>query len=135
MLSKRKVPHWDVSNKKKFRYNLADVFLSNTMSGSRAQSLFSDAAAAGASHVDDLSRAGAHGKHPGNCHRDLLRKLSKGSHWPSLYYAKVRVTDRKAGGREKIILMPMLLPHEVVGALCEKGDVARICLVGVNLLV
>ena len=41
---------------KRLRSSLGDLFLSNKISGQRAQEIFSDAALAGASHVADLAK-------------------------------------------------------------------------------
>ena len=71
-----------VPSGKRLRHNVADLFLSNSVSATRAASLFCDAAAAGAEGVGDLQRVGA----PKHHHRNLLKKLLKGSKWPGLYF-------------------------------------------------
>ena len=60
MLSKRSLglDLRDLPPKKKFRANLGDLVLSNTISAERASSLFSDAASSGARHGPDLLRGG-----------------------------------------------------------------------------
>ena len=70
------------------REAMSDMFLMNEFSGVKAQSLLKKAAAAGARGVSDLGRAGATGRHPGNCARDVLRALLKAKDMPSLYWAK-----------------------------------------------
>jgi len=106
---------------KRLRNNIADLFLSGGASGSRAQSLAYDASLAGAHHVGDLGRAGAYGKQPGNCSRDLTRKLVKGSLWPEPYIAQIRLKDHR-GQQETQGLVSFLLPHEIIHALGEHGD-------------
>ena len=95
----------------RFRYNAADLFLSNSVSGSRAASLFADAPEASTRHVADL------GGGPSNrAHRNLLRKLLKGNKWPRLYETPIRVWNRKTKVEE---LRPILfmLPHELSSTL------------------
>ena len=61
MLAKRGVGH-DLDALppgKRFIANLADAFLSNEVSGQRAQSLFNDAALAGTANVSDIARPAA----------------------------------------------------------------------------
>ena len=91
---------------KRFRYNAADLFfLSNSISGSRAASLFADARRAGTRHVADLG--GAPSKH---AHRNILRKLLKGNKWPRLYETPIRVWNRKRKLEElRPITFPLLL--------------------------
>ena len=50
-----------VPAQKRFRLNLADLCLSNEVSGSRAQTLFQDALEAGAANVTDLAAVGVQG--------------------------------------------------------------------------
>ena len=56
MYSKRAPPGDDVPPEKKFRINVADLFLGDDVSGSRACSLYDDAQSAGARHVQDLAK-------------------------------------------------------------------------------
>lgn len=110
-----------VPAKKRFRHNLADLCMSNDLSGSRAQSLFQDALAAGAAHVADLAAVGSSGKHRGNAHRDLVRRLMKHSSWPKPYWAGIRVWDLKKQV-EYTAALPFWLPHELVKALCVRAS-------------
>jgi len=66
MLSKRALPTEliNADPSKRLRINLADLFLSNDVSGSRAQSLFADGVLAGADHCRDLGKAGNFGRQP-----------------------------------------------------------------------
>jgi len=123
MLSKRALPTEliNADPSKRLRINLADLFLSNDVSGSRAQSLFADGVLAGADHCRDLGKAGNFGQTPGNCSRDITRKLLKRRRWPSLYYARVRLWDKQTQSR-KLVWLPMFLPHELVRELAARAD-------------
>ena len=59
--------------------------------------------------MEDMSRAGARGKCPGDFCRDLLRSLSKGSQWPCFYWAQIPVL---VDGIERLEWHPFLLAHE-----------------------
>ena len=65
---------------KRLGSNLDELFLSNKISGQRAQEIFSDAALAGASHVADLAKGSDNPsverleRNP-NAARDLARRL------------------------------------------------------------
>ena len=68
MFSKR-AKGYEASNvppAKRFRHNLADAFLSNDITGARAQEMFNDAQAAGAADVEDLA---SHSSCPSNAAR------------------------------------------------------------------
>ena len=60
-----------------------------------------------------------------NMHRDLLRKLMKGSQWPKLYASKIRTFDAKSQ-EEKEVWLPFLLPSEVLSCLVKHGDVGKL---------
>jgi len=93
MLSKR-AKGYDPSQlppSKRFRKNLADCFLSNEITGARAQELFNDAQAAGTADVKDL----AGGTSKSNAARNLKKKLVRYSKWPKPYIAEVRMKDPK----------------------------------------
>ena len=113
----------DVPPHKRFKANVGDLFLSNDISGIRAQSLCQDALDAGASAscLKRMAMAGSWGRRPGNIAGDIGRQLkAKRTKWPPLYWAHVRVWDTKTPA-ERAHLMPMYLPHELARALCEKG--------------
>ena len=78
----------------RFRHNASDLFLTNTVSAKRAASLFADAELAGTEHIADLGKIGARAGSRNN-HRDLLRRLVNKSKWPKLYFAPVRVWNRR----------------------------------------
>ena len=101
----------DVPSGKRLRRNMADLFLKNSVSATRAASLFSDAAAAGAEGMGDLERVGA----PKHHHRNLLKKMLKGSKWPRLHFGSIRVRTRRSE-QEEVASVPFLLPHEIVRA-------------------
>ena len=122
----------DVPPHKRFKANVGDLFLSNDISGIRAQSLCADALDAGASAscLKRMAKAGVSGKRPGNIARDIGRQLkAKRTKWPPLYWAHVRVWDPKTQA-EKLHLMPIYLPHELVRAVCEKGSKDKLLATG-----
>ncbi len=106
---------------KRLRSNVADLFLSNTVSAARAFSLFDDAGAAGAQSVADLRRAGGGGRSLKNMARDLRRRFAKGTKWPSLYEVETRVWDRLSSV-EATAWLPIALPHEIIAAFAEHGS-------------
>ena len=61
-------------------------------------------------HLSDLAHTPATSS---NHHRDLLRRLSKGSLWPKVYMADIPVWCRRTK-TVKQAMVPMLLPHEIV---------------------
>ena len=101
---------------KRLRHNVANLFLSNELSGERTQGLASDSSLAGAGNMEDLARAGNSGQTPKHTARDLRRKLSKNSGWPPLYWAEVRVWSPKRQLMEPR-LIPFVLPHEIINTL------------------
>ena len=108
----------ELPSDKRFRANLADAFLSGQLTGQRACSLFRDAKASGSRHIDDLGHLP---KHQQNHNSSLKRKLLKGTEWPRLYWAPIRIWCKK---KQSIVTeeLPFILPHEFVFQLCEKGD-------------
>ena len=122
MISKRASymeKHFDeIPSSKRFRSNVADLFLTNEISGCRARQLYEDHVAADKNSVKDLLRSGSFGTCNGNVSRDLLRKLKKRTAWPPLYWAKITVFDLKKQTSTKK-WMPFLLPHELLGSLIE----------------
>ena len=102
---------------KKLKANLAALFCQNDISGQRAASLFQDAHAAGAANMRDVSDILPNK----NSQRNLSRRLNKRKRffWPPLYYAKLRVFDKKT---QKIVKAwcPMFLPHEIIFYLLQK---------------
>ena len=118
---------------RRFRSNLAELFLDNQVSADRTMSLFQDARAAGTKHVEDLAKKSsysrvskkfAHSVFP-NARRDLLRRLVKRSLWPPLYFAKIRVFD-SASQQEVLCTFAMLLPHELAWAWATHADKSRL---------
>ena len=105
---------------RRFRANLESLFLANTVSANRIQSVAEDAQAAGAGGVKKIAHI--KGKH---MHRDLLRRLSKGNKWPPLYKAPIRVWDAKKQV-QTIIQLPVLLPHEVLDAFAKNNVVEQL---------
>ena len=118
MFSKRQLPALPTcSPSKRLRHNLVDLFLSNDISGARADSLLRDAVAADSKHISDLVSKHTAKKHIKNSHRDLLRRLKKTTvGWPPVFYAEIRTWDTKRS-RLVPIKIAMYLPHEILGCL------------------
>ena len=118
MDKKRPVADLDnVPNKRRFRVDALDLFVSGDVSGMRAQRLFHHAALAGSAHVQDLAK-------PEGCknsHRDLLRKALKSSLWPKPYETEVLGWDVKSG-TEKTMRLAYYLPHEMVHAMLQVSE-------------
>lgn len=94
MFSKRPLPEDAASAAdpaERLRANLVDLFLSNQMSGLRAQSVFSDVHANQVPGFKKLAKAGKHGCRKRNVARDLRRTLIKNKVWPKPYLAQVMV--------------------------------------------
>lgn len=83
MFHKRARPEEHEDTTKRFREDMADLFLSNDVSGQRCVRLFKNAALAGCKNVSDLAKGV---EHAGNNSRDLTRRLLKKKLWPKLYY-------------------------------------------------
>ena len=103
-----------------FRAHVVRLFLTSGFSGKATQTLVSLAQQAGASGVGDLATSGASGRQPGNINRDMMRILSKKSDMPPLYFAPIP-TQASADKSVEHVMMPFLLPHEVLGAAAERG--------------
>ena len=115
----------DLPKDKRFRANLSELFLDNTISADRTLSLLEDAQAAGTRHLNDLARPNPYkgkSKFRKNAGRDLRRRLLKGSPWPELYYADIRVWDN-ASQTEQTVTCPMMLPHEIFHCLCNNNSI------------
>ena len=123
MFSKHARPYddSDLPPSRRFRHNAADLFLENTISGRRAATLFRDAADAGTQHVSDV--ASVRNK---NAHRDLTRKLLRKCKWPKMYFASVRVWNRRRQQEERVEI-PVLLPHEVLSSIAHRSDIGQMC--------
>jgi len=103
---------------KRFRHNVADLFLSNELSGAKAMGLYHDAAAAGAANVGDLCRGAIPGKFAKNAARDLRRRLTKSKGWPGVYWAEIPTLDPKTS-LPRTSSVALLLPHELIASLCR----------------
>ena len=120
----RQYENMNLPKDKRFRANVSELFLDNTISADRALSLFEDAQAAGTRHIHDLAKP-----HPykskshfrKNAARDLRRRLLKGSAWPELYYTDIRVWDIPTQS-ERTVTCPMMLPHEILNCLCQSNS-------------
>jgi hypothetical protein len=121
MLSKRASylqKQGDIEPEKRFKANVADLFLTNEISGCRTRQLLQDHVDADKHNVEDLLKAGASGKYPNNVARDLIRKLKKRTAWPPLYWAKIKVFDLQMQVTRRK-WMPFILPHELVWSLLQ----------------
>ena len=89
------------------RSNISDLFLSGSISAARARGIFQDAADAQARHVNDLVVS-----EDKNIHRNLLRKLVRGSAWPKPYIADITMYDPHT---HNVCKKPIAvyLPHEI----------------------
>ena len=101
--------------------NVADLFLSGDIPAKRARTLFEDAQAAQATGVDRTQVSEG-----SNVHRDLVRKLKKGSKWPPVYMADIPCND-PASSEERTMQLAFLLPHELMAAMLKwnSGPEAR----------
>jgi hypothetical protein len=118
MFSKRQLPDDldKVAPAKRLRENIADLYLSNEISAARAKSLYSDGILAEAQNLGGFKKITKSSEK--NIHRDLLRKLMKGSKWPSVYVAKVRAFDPKTQKKTRMRL-PFFLPHEILATIAD----------------
>ena len=116
MFHKRAGPEQDGdSNAKKMRQDLQHLFLTNSESAGRMQSLFqnAEALAEAAGDRDIVLKKLSKKKLKKNLHRDYVRTLAKGSLWPSLYISEVRVWNHRRNC-ETTVLLPIVLPHELL---------------------
>lgn len=119
MLSKRRRPYVPAAlpPAHRARANMKDLFANNEISGQRAQELINDFAAAGAQGFRSLTS-----RDKRNAARRLKDKFLKSCQWPSLYWSRIRVLNKKTHVEETQWLA-FLLPHEILGTLAElAGD-------------
>ena len=116
MLSKSKRPY-DAATlpaDKKLKSNVQDLFANNQISGQRAQELINDIVGAGAKGLErcvgNASRQ--------NAARNLRRNFLKRCQWPDLYWAPVRVQNKKTH-EEETQSIAFLLPHEILEVLAR----------------
>jgi hypothetical protein len=103
---------------KRFRADVADLFLSNDIPAARARRLYQHASMAGAKHVDNLAHCAGSTK---NICRNLTRKLLKKAGWPKPYYAKLPCRSPKTQALE-YMWVPLWLPHELVGCVFSHNE-------------
>lgn len=120
MFSKKPLPddRLHLAARDRLSDNLADLYLSNILSGQRIHSVFEDAHAAQVPGFRKLAAAGAHGRHRQHLGRDIRRRLLKNKGWPKLYYFKCRVWSIKLQ-REIRTTLPIMLPHEILATLLK----------------
>ena len=114
MYPKRKADFSEVPEDKRLRADLADLFLSNQVSATRAGGLFKNAMASQATNVEDLAAVGENNKQ-GVRNRDLTRKLLKGNHWPKTYMVFAPGLNPDIP-EEQTVQIPVWLPHELLPA-------------------
>ena len=117
------------SNAVGFRADVAHLHLSGRLSAKETQQLSASATAAGASGVSDLASAGKHGASPGHMQRDILRKLLKDTDMPEPYFAYVPTHDPKTQANRVPMMIPFLLVHEMLSAMCKnsKSIIHELC--------
>ena len=98
----------------RFRTYVSKLHLSNKLSALETQCLASNAAGAGATGVTDIASVGASGLHPGNAHRDLMRRYLKGCSVPEVYVAEIPIHDPQSDTDHVPVMLPFLLPHEMI---------------------
>lgn len=104
-----------------FLNNVADLFTTNTLSAKRSLSLLKSAEKIGGKGLKHFNKL----KLNANTHRNLLRKMCKGSTWPPVYNIQVRLWNLRTGA-EEIKFLPILLPHEVLHALATHNDYSEL---------
>ena len=116
MLSKNKRPYDPelLQPEQRARANMQDLFANNAISGHRAQELINDFAAAGARGLRRLT--GKRGKR--HAARDLRRGFLRNTQWPDLYWAQIRVYNKRTH-KEETQWLAFLLPHEILEALAR----------------
>ena len=95
--------------------------MENSVPGTTTQTIFQKASGAGARGIEDLAKCGASGKHKGNVHRDLKRKIMKECTFTGEYWAYVPILN-KATQEVEEVPMPVLLPHEVLANFIENDQ-------------
>ena len=116
VLSKNKRPYDPelLQPEQRARANMQDLFANNAISGHRAQELINDFSAAGARGLRRLTGASG-GKHAA---RHLKRGFLRNPQWPGLYWAQIRV-DNKKSHTEEAQWLAFFLPHEILEALAR----------------
>ena len=109
------------SSGKRFYGYVSQLQLSNKLSAVETQHLASTASGAGALGVGPVAATGAHGVWPGNIHRDLLRLYLKDTTVPEPYFAEVPIHDPRLDEDHVKVMLPFLLPHEMINAIIKKS--------------
>lgn len=103
---------------RRLRRNIGDLFLSNQVSATRAQSLFNDAALDNAACREMVPKGSAN---PKGRHRDIINRLLKGCQWPPLYMATIPIFNKKTL-QKQYVQLAFLLPHEICHKFCMVTD-------------
>ena len=109
----RTYQHDEPNPEKRFRHNMAELFLDNQVSADRVQSLLDDAKLANAQHIGDLASRHHSAKRNlrqstsstsaapkkkvfrKNAARNILKKLLKRNEWPPLYEDPILIFNSK----------------------------------------
>ncbi len=105
----------ELAPSRRLRANLQDIFATNQLPGTRVQDVINDVADAGVKSFTRLKNQTA------NAHRNLLRTFLRGTQWPRLYWAKIRVYSLTTHLEEEQ-WCAFILPHEYMEVLCRLGD-------------
>ena len=99
---------------KRLRQHVHTLFLDNKLSGQETQLLENQI---GACHVQGFKEhAGPSVNVSKKAARDMLRRCLKGTKWPKIYTAEIRIWDAKLQV-EKYAKVALLLPHELLHVL------------------
>ena len=109
---------------KRLRANVANLWTTNRLTASEAQSLIDDAHDSGLSGFARLSSRGK-STAGGNVTRRLRTNFLKGSLWPKKYWAQIRCWNFKQN-KEVKAWIALGLPHEYVAQIVRYGDLGRL---------
>ena len=89
---------------------LKEIFLENQLSAKKVHKLAKRSFKRGLLECASLEKAGAHGKHPQNLARDMMKQCLKRSDFPcGPYWAKVPVKNKRTKATEEVLLPFLLL--------------------------
>ena len=109
---------------KRLRANVGNLWTTNRLTASEAQSLIDDAHDSGLSGFARLS-SGGKSTAGGNVNRRLRTNFLKGSLWPKKYWAQIRCWNPKQN-KEVKAWIALGLPHEYVAQIVRYGDLGRL---------
>lgn len=106
---------------------MADMFLSNKLSGKDVSRLASASFAEGNHLSMSLAKVGAWGSQPKNFARDVMHQLLKNVDMPQLFWWKVTLWDQEKAAKDTVAF-PFLLPHEMVNSFVSKHTFQKFAL-------